>query len=46
MVAEELHNRMKNELDILAKSGAQNAVAVSTVVIPNIKKLIAERDNL
>jgi hypothetical protein len=43
---DELHSRMKNEFNILAQSGPQNAVAVSTVVIPNVKKLIAERDNL
>jgi hypothetical protein len=43
---DELHKRMQNEINTLAQSGTQNVVAASTVVLPNIKKLIAERDNL
>ena len=43
---DELHRKMQNEINILAKSGTQNVVAASTVVLPNIKRLIAERDNL
>lgn len=43
---DELHKKMQIQINILAQAGTQNVIAASTVVLPNIKKIIAERDNL